>query len=615
LGTASVLAIPNEIDFLATQLYKEGAVWSKLIPNLSSAKVHEELRVKQLISRFAPPPEAEDLPDISLYDLRPYTHVRVYKCSSPVDVAQLPSFSKPFGMPWHRINAEDQMATYFLQERTVVKWAPEAPLLNVDNHLAVVYFDTDSQLLFINSSAKVDGIYGAIISAICNSAPERLPMDEIDSVLAEIEDPRCFSVGLQSTDPLASGDTYKNYMGPNADDSVDGGDTAAYVLGHAMATGKEDGKGTTIGYSASSKLWANKHLQLTEFKDWCESQAKKITSKLRGKTLSVFDVLARPTRADQLTAIPVGVAWHKSVLFEPLRLRTNGQNASLPLAEYDLLPNRGSYSTAGFEMDLRDISKLATVEFHIGNAKPYANLVCANILEVVNEETGEVWGLLDFLNSQRPEIVLADGSRTDGTNYNRPATRFNAGILQGDLLPVDWATEKVPIDKELNAPAGFRSIQDWSSDHLRHDYELVVCDHSRGEVADFVAFQKDGGIVRVCLCHCKGSSKIYVGDRETDLYDLCAQTIKCARFLRSQELMSQLSGRLDRGISQIRKGDRELFDSYAELSHNTMFQFALMLVQPGISMSGLGVETSGLLGFAKDSCKSRVDRFTFVCSA
>lgn len=61
-------------------------------------------------------------------------------------------------------------------------------------------------------------------------------------------------------------------------------------------------------------------------------------------------------------------------------------------------------------------------------------------------------------------------------------------------------------------------------------FDVLIDDDRSGEAADLVGIRVDGGDLHVTLVHCKYSSKPDAGSRLKDLYEVCGQAMRGARW-------------------------------------------------------------------------------------
>jgi superfamily II DNA or RNA helicase len=85
LGTATFLAIPDDIEIERQRLFEVGAGWQDIVENLSADQIEKEVKTREVLESFEPvDQQPPDLSDLSLYALEPYHHVKIGSCVARV---------------------------------------------------------------------------------------------------------------------------------------------------------------------------------------------------------------------------------------------------------------------------------------------------------------------------------------------------------------------------------------------------------------------------------------------------------------------------------------------------------------------------------------------------
>ena len=140
-------------------------------------------------------------------------------------------------------------------------------------------------------------------------------------------------------------------------------------------------------------------------------------------------------------------------------------------------------------------------------------------------------------------------------------------------------------------------------DRVLEDQELDVAfdDDGAGEIADVVAMKIGEDLVSVTLWHCKYSSADTPGARVKDLYEVCGQAQKSARWRdRPNRMLAHMLSRekLRRGRGQPSRLERGTAAQLRKLKarwQEYRYQFDVRIVQPGLSLGAIGEEGLHLL--------------------
>ena len=149
----------------------------------------------------------------------------------------------------------------------------------------------------------------------------------------------------------------------------------------------------------------------------------------------------------------------------------------------------------------------------------------------------------------------------DGDRYLAP---------QHDLPPIDpsrltainWDGVNFRVESQTSQRKP-ESIQAFMSSYLRAEeqFDVLIDDDRSGEAADLVGLQVDRSELVVTLVHCKYSSAVIPGARLADLYEVCGQAVRSAKWRQkgADPLLSHLARRARdfkarTGISSLRGG-------------------------------------------------------------
>jgi hypothetical protein len=137
-------------------------------------------------------------------------------------------------------------------------------------------------------------------------------------------------------------------------------------------------------------------------------------------------------------------------------------------------------------------------------------------------------------------------------------------------------------------------------------YDVIFEDDGKGEIADVVALRITDSVVSATLFHCKYSGADTPGARLSDLYEVCGQAQKSARWRDRpnrmlQHMLNREQKRRDRGVSS-----RIEHDSAAAIKklkagwQDYRFEYDVRIVQPGLSRKAIGEEGTPPFGRRRD---------------
>lgn len=152
------------------------------------------------------------------------------------------------------------------------------------------------------------------------------------------------------------------------------------------------------------------------------------------------------------------------------------------------------------------------------------------------------------------------------------------------------------------------SVQAYMSRYLQDHqaFDVLIDDDRAGEAADLVGLRIDGGDLVVTLVHCKYSSQSTPGGRLVDLYEVCGQATRGARWRDhgAIPLLNHIDRRarnyeLRTGTTAFEVGDRGALLRIQERAQLLFIRFTTIIAQPGLSIAASTDEQMRLLAGAE----------------
>lgn len=221
---------------------------------------------------------------------------------------------------------------------------------------------------------------------------------------------------------------------------------------------------------------------------------------------------------------------------------------------------------------------------------------------------GTTTPLSTWLNNHKPTLLLSgDRLITGGDRLLAPRTEIPP-YPRDHLRSLDWTTAGVDITVESQGSDRRKdSIQAYMARYLAENqtFDVLIDDDRSGEAADLVGIRVCGGDLHVTLVHCKYSSKLEAGSRLADLYEVCGQAMRGARWRDNAAL--PLLEHLDRravgytcrfGGSAFEIGDREALFRIRQQAPLLFPRFTTIIAQPGLSIRSASDEQLRLIAGA-----------------
>lgn len=621
------MTVPSEVRVEAQKLYDEGATWQEIVPNLSEGRVQHEQEVREALDSFdilvRSVPETEDL---SLYALKPYTHVKIYRVTQEVDLAQEIEFPSGFEVVFQKTSPELSAATFVTRRLHKPRWTSLDRFHGSEYDLFVVFYHRESKLLFINASERRDSLYEDLAKRFSGGTHKILSLARINQVLIDFEHARFFNVGMKNrmmNNNLAS---YRIVTGPQAQEVLDRTDGLLYHRGHVYGKAGYGDEGVTIGYSSASKVWSHRYSQIPDLLRWCEGLAAKIESDRQVMTQSGFDFLTVGREVSEIPDGLLGVEWDVNAYASPIRTAYEdeaGRSSTCELLDLDLQVDRENCGDGTIRVLVLGEGLNWSANFSL-SSKVFFESAVENQPEVILTKGREEITLIDYLNSRPLNFHFSDSAHLSLLRGNELLTYDASRIERFDperISPVAWDEEGVEITAEFPTDKrylnGRLTIHEFLENHLGDpDTSILIYDHRRGEIADFVAFAESPLEVAIRFYHCKASGGPKPGDRVNDVYEVCGQVLKSIVWFKSpDDLLEKLRKRLQDG-SRFVQGDLLTLSGIIERARRKHVRYEVVLVQPGISKSALSDKQANVLAAASDFLKNvRGEKLNIIASA
>lgn len=192
---------------------------------------------------------------------------------------------------------------------------------------------------------------------------------------------------------------------------------------------------------------------------------------------------------------------------------------------------------------------------------------------------------------------------------------------------VDWDEEDVSITDEKSCDIeGLTSIHDFIEHYLATDggvavdgdgWDVIFYDDSSYEIADFIAFKREGESIKVHFVHCKSAGDEQPRAQVEDFYDVIGQAIRSLQHVHNLEgLVNHIRHRGEECENpRFAMGElTDLEDLVAD--HPNTRTYYVTIVQPGLTKDGISREVSELLASAEEVLRSRdCEQLTVIASA
>jgi superfamily II DNA or RNA helicase len=606
IGEAKFLAIPSDIEIGKRKLYEEGAIWNDIIKNLSEEVIEEEDEIKTVLNTF----EKEESDsyckeDISFYNLNPYCHVKVYK----TDGVNLDGTIEISGheIIYHAISRDHNAIVFITKETERPKWILTDDLINIKHYLFLIYYDNDTNLLFIHSSIKTVQLYDDLVKEFSIGNHNRISKYGINKVLIDISDPEFFNIGMQNRS-ANSGESYRIITGPNAENTIRKSHGKNYANGHVFMKGTVEGSNVTVGYSSGSKVWSNAYEKIPNFISWCKTLAAKIVSEREVKTNTGFDNLPIGKVVDNFQLPAHSATWHHYTFSEPPFLQMVQEDeilSTVQLLDFAIIVKKELSDLNQLAIDFEYDGLIIPLSYDFTNHFQFRELQEFKYLVEVN---GQSIDLLEYLNESPLQIYLDDFATIANHEFFAPPKEGDYQYSADKILSLDWNATTTDITREFYKDAQ-EKIDNCNKNSIHEtlhaklvaeNYDILIYDHGTGEVADFITIKEFGDKIQINLYHVKGSTGNNPGDRVADVYEVCMQAVKSQAWTTNKHTFkNKLLNRTRWHNEKFIIGDKDVFSTL--MSRTKRAEFIFSIVQPGISQATFSPKLSHILAATDDS--------------
>jgi len=597
LGDATVIANTgvDDIDRSLAKLYAEDADWNALVEALSTAKIDRQVRRAEMFKGFV-----GDLSDIPLQTLEPKMNAVVYRTAceawEPLRAEDLNNPGVYLGM---KVNPHQRVAIFVTRSEEQAGWTTAQHATNVIWDLHMMHWDPDKKLLYISSSAK--GPYDRLAKAVCGDSTRRVEGEEVFRSLHGFN--RLILRNLGLTHHQGRGVRYSMYMGVDVADGLDTAKSQSRIKNNVFATGFLDGVPASRGCSAKGKFWSISPVRdLTDWVEWCSDIGTAVNDP--GITTDgVFKSAMRPRQINERPSVPpIAIHWPESLLTQiedRIEISFDDTAASFAECDIELVDHQ---ATGPLRFAVR--SDAQNAEFEIVFAEGGARYPQRSGPKTTIKVGGKVKTLSESFGEDSPQIDFGDGSLLIYSHLYALPDGVQVEPYPSDRIEIwDWSgtnirTESQGLEKRADSVQR-RVIETLLAD--TNAYDLIFDDDGAGEIADVVTLRVTEGLVQVTLHHCKFSSAETPGARVKDLYEVCGQAQKSARWRdRPNRMFTHMLRReklrLDKGqSSRFEHGNAAFLKRLKASWQDYRYEFDVRIIQPGLSRAAITEEGLHLL--------------------
>lgn len=598
IGNATLIANIGDVkvEEAIEDLYAENADWNNLIPELSSKAIQSQIDYKEFLDGMRQDLGTEG--NFALNILKPKTSTVIYRAKKFNPKNFKKGLKNQISVVCKWIHVDHNTFVFITKTKFTIDWAYSKESFNEIWDLYILFYDPDRELLFINSSQK-STLHGDLAKAVTNGTAQLISGENIFRVLHGIERLIFHNAGLYGHGKLR----FKMYTGLDIQEAISPLQQQNSTKSNLFAIGYESGRKTSIGASSKGRIWSMSSSSIPDWQQWCTSIADKVNNDAI-KTNAFLEHTLIPEEIDQLPekeilSVILPNEWFN---FPENDSRIFDNNKEIPFVQIEISSCK-KIDEKHFQFVLSwGTDASSEYEIRWGRINKEVSIVQLSGSKLKIQERENSINLLDFFKEKPPVIFLFDGSEIKGNLFFKRQYEQQFWYSKENINIIDWSnTDITKESKWKNGTLRESSVQGRFIDIIKEfNNSFIIDDDDSGEIADIVEIIESGVDVTIRLYHCKFSVSKIPSSRVEDLYEVCGQAARSARWAsRPEDLLKRIEKReefLNGRQTRFEKGSLKELRLLRKLAAKRKFHFEISIVQPGLSVSSLTQDHSSLLG-------------------
>lgn len=600
VGEATVVAniVSPDVEGSLRTLYAEDSDWNQLLRILTDESTAREVKRAGFLSEFSGAKVV-----VPIQNITPKMSTMIYRVDcSDWNLAALERMAVGMGMMGSlMINQKRRVALFIVRATEAIDWGAVRELANTAWHLYIVHWDSARQLLFIHTSDK-EASLNSLAEATAGTSARLIAGEQVFRVFHNVKRLMLMNLGLSHS--LSRAVRFTMFVGADIVEALSQAQQAGRTKSNTFGRGYENGEKATVGCSYRGRIWSYQIApDVSAWVEWCHSIADKILDSTISFDKNILpyvtifrDIKSRPSR------VPLMIEWWEGLL------RRSEDYVTVTFGDQQI-----PFFNVGMEVINRAVSgNLSFRIFTESEGHDYEVIFDGDKVVyrplgtdlLINFGARKSLRLSEYFQDEPPAFYFDDGSFLI---YNRYAPPNLGTILPFDPNRIeswDWNGVDIRIESQRRQKRPnsiqYRVIQAILSDSWEFQYDFVLDDDGANEAADIVAIKIEEEEILIHLFHCKYSSALRPGARVDDLYGVCGQAQRSARWRHDVEQMlhrtlSRAAERLRFGRTSFEKGTKE---GLAGLRNRCRFlkpKLTVFVVQPGLSKAQVSESQCALL--------------------
>ena len=620
LGDASFIANIADLDVRAelADLYAEDSDWNEILSDTSFERINEQVEFKDFMEGFNKLNES----NIPFQNIKPKLSTVVYKNKHddwyPLNFAKgIPGFDD-LDYKFFDLNKDQKMLVIITGKRLDVDWVHHKDIHDIVWDIIIAFWDTNNNLLFINSSDN-GSLYQELAQAIIGDDAELIKGINVFKSFYNIKRVKLQNVGLRQF--LGKNIRFRMMVGSDVGEALTLAERQRGEKAFVMGNGFENGNPVNIGASYKGRIWTKLKGDLKNYKQWCLELGDKLINDQIDPNQILKETLI-PTLVTQIPQIfPVWIDWDVDMYLESeanYKFYLNGIRYDLSSVEL-CLENPNAGGPLLFSVVAEDRKATFRIELfeNISNGDPYPDFrIIQTTPETVEVQHGtRRYTGIDFFFKYIPTIWFADGSALTGNEFVELKQAISV-FPKDEIISWNWSGVNLSNESQHVHPKITDSIQYKVIQELKkQNYDIIYDDDYSGEIADVIAIKHDPQKISVKMYHLKYAHGGSVSNQIKNFYEVCGQAQKSMHWKHkggkefiNHLLRRQTKTRNGHTCSRLEKGNQADLVKLLNVAKNEIpVEFEIYIVQPGLSKSSASNEILTLLGVTETYIKEFAD--------
>lgn len=592
--------VPESLD----SLYQEDADWNEIVSDLSYDAINPHAQLSELVDNLNDVGAGDGNIEISTLTLRPKISAQVYRVDNFYPRRFTKAFTAKQTVVQPQVSDQDNMLILIVNQQENVEWTDSRDIALDTWDLYLAYYDPHAGLLYTHCSRK--GTAGGKFAKAISENPTLIRDEQVFKAFSGLRRLVLHSVGLTGRSRNVR---YQMFAGLDVRDAVNPLIQNDKQKSNITGVGYEDGKRTNVGCSRKGKIWSMQSGSVVQWKNWCDRIGAKLT--LPGNEGQDFlRHTLIPQAIHTLPNLEALMADWPDHLFASFNFRfdLHTPNGNFDFDNCEIVLNHWNAGGNGFTFDIvADEESRATLRLELVGDNPDNSDFNIRIEDGLGVEVSTAAGrepIEQYFSDNPPLVRLEDGSQIAGNILLQHQEALADTYERNDLQTLDWGGTDLRTESIWhNGQQRQNSIQERFIQHLTQSTPatFIIDDDDNGESADIVAIEELDTTVTVNLWHCKYSTGNAPGNRASDLYEVCGQAQKSAKWtwdlntlvkhLAKRE-QDHLRGRPTRFL----RGNLQRLFSLRKAARLKYVKYRIGIVQPGLSKQNIPAEHLAILG-------------------